>query len=394
VQPSDANGATFGDPLYVLFAALQWFLRTGVPDSVHVQIVIYLLPVGVLGIIGGFRAGGAARWAVSYTSLLLLVSLAEAVVLISTRLVLPRYLLFLLPCVLLLIAHGAVTLAKLISAVPARSWPVISSATAWTVSGVLIAVFAMGAINYYNPDTFSQENERPEYKGAASHLSAVARPGDIIVVASFGGHGFAILDYYWNGHPPAPLYDALDPRLYDLPSPQHLFVVMNSWGWVMPDQALREEHLDLQYTFGSSTAVLTLDGNGKPVTELMRMWIEPLSSELETDNLVLALQGGLLQAQGEVTRAVQVYAQTRIPNPAATLWREYLASSQGFQAQGDSARAWRDLMNAKQNGSSQPEVHRELAKLLASRGLNTLASQEEHIAAELDTLVVIAAGEK
>jgi hypothetical protein len=366
----------------------------GVSDSVHVQIVIYLLPVGVLGIIGGFRAGGAARWAVSYTSLLLLVSLVEIYVLTGTRFVLPRYVFFVLPYVLLLIAYGAVTLASLISSVPARSWPVISSAVTRVVSVVLIAVFAIGSFNYYNPNTFPQENERPEYKGTASYLGSVARSGDVIVVASYGGLGFAVLDYYWKGQPPAPLYDALDPRLYDFPAPQHMYVVMNSWGWIMPDEALRGEHLDLQYTFGTSTAVVKLDGNGKSITELMRVWIEPLSRELETDNLVLALQGGLLQSQGDVPRAVEIYGRTRKGNPAAALWREYLATSRGFQAMGDSAHAWRELMNAKQNGSSQPEVHRELAKLLASRGLNTLASQEEHIAAELDTLVVVAAGEK
>jgi 4-amino-4-deoxy-L-arabinose transferase-like glycosyltransferase len=394
VRPSNPGGAAFGDPLYVTFATLQWFLRTGVPDGVHIQIVVYLLPVGLLGLVSGLRAGGVARSVVSYSLLLLLVSLAEVVVLISTRMVLPRYLFFLLPFVLLLVAHGAVTLASLISSVPARSWPNVSSAATGVVSVMLIAVFAIGAVNYYNRNTFSQENQRPEFKGTASYLRDVARPGDVILVASYGAHGFTVLDYYWKGQPPAPLYDALDPRLYSLPSPRHMFVVMNSWGWTMPVQYFREEQLDLQYTFGTSTAVITLDGNGRSVAELMKTWIEPLSSELESDTLVLALQGGFLQAQGDVKRAVEVYARTRNETSAATLWGEYLATSRGFQAMGDSARAWRELMVSKQHGSGEPEVHWELAKALASRGLSALASREERIAAELDMLVVVAAGEK
>jgi hypothetical protein len=126
----------------------------------------------------------------------------------------------------------------------------------------------------------------------------------------------------------------------------------------------------------------------------MRSWIEPLSATHGEDSLVLALQGGLLQAQGDDTGAAEAYAQTRTGYPAAALWREYLATSQGFQRRGDGELAWRELMTAKQNGSGEPEVHRELARALAGRGLNALAAQEERIAAELDTLTVVAAGEK
>jgi 4-amino-4-deoxy-L-arabinose transferase-like glycosyltransferase len=392
--PTDPNRAQFGDPLYVSFAILQWLFRMGLPDYIHIQVVVYLLPLGLLGLVYGFRAGGAARWAVSFMSLLILVSLAEVIVLTSARFVHPRYLFFVLPYFLLLIAHGAATLASLISSVPARKWPVISSAANLVVSVVLITVFAMGTANYYNPHIFPQENERPEYKAAAAYLRAVAQPGDIIVVASYGGFGFAVLNYYFDGQPPAPVYHALDPRLYDVASPRRMFVLMNSWGQTMPDRDFREEQLDLQYVYGSSTAVLTLDGNGKPVTELMNMWIEPLSKSLATDTLVLALQGGLFQARGDVTRAVETYAQTRAGNPAAALWPEYLATLQGFQSRGDGDLAWAELMNAKQNGSGQPEVHRELAKALAGRGLKTLAAQEDRIAAELDALTEAAAGEK
>jgi hypothetical protein len=167
-----------------------------------------------------------------------------------------------------------------------------------------------------------------------------------------------------------------------------MFVVVNSWGWGVPDRYFRDEQIDLRYPDGTGTAVLTLDGKGNSTMKMLRTLVEPLSNALAEDNMTLAFQGGLLQQDGDTMRAAEAYAQTWNPTPASGAWREYVAASEGFRARGDVDRAWRELLVAKYYSSAEPEVHRHLARALVSRGFHELAVQEERIAAELDVLLV------
>jgi hypothetical protein len=390
-EPLDLSRTSLGDLLHVSFNVVFWLLRMGLPKDIQVQLVTYMLALGLLGLISGWRRDGVSRTVVQFASILMLLPLIEIAIAASTRMVFARYLLFVLPYFLMLVAHGAVALARLISSVPSRSWPKLSPVAVAAIGGLLIGVFAVGSLNYYNPNTFAGENTRPEFKGAASFLISKARPGDVIVVSSKPSHALTVLNFYWKGSPPVSVYDVMDPTLYSLASPRRIFVIVSTWGGLVPDRLLREEGIDLEYTFGSSTAVLTIEGNRRPTLELMQEWLEPFLKSIEEDSWSLTLRGSLYQAQSDTELAAVTYARTKNQGSTLSMWREHVATAEGFEERGDNERAWRELLIAKQNSSGEPEVHRRLAQALASKGLHGFAAQEERIAAELESIAAGAA---
>jgi hypothetical protein len=129
-----------------------------------------------------------------------------------------------------------------------------------------------------------------------------------------------------------------------------------------------------------------LEGNGRTMLELMEAWAKPFVSAVPSGRLPAALYGSLYQAAGETGQAAAAYAQARVRNPEVPLWREYIATADGFDARGHRLEAWNQLMVAKYEGSNEPEVHWRLAQSLASMGFHEQAQLEERIAAALAAL--------
>jgi hypothetical protein len=390
----DIGGINADGTLSSTIAVFLWLLRTGLPRAVVAQLAVYILALAMLGIVSGFRAGRSSRIAVGFSCLLIVISLLEVIVLSNSRLVLQRYVLFVLPYLLLLVAYGALTLARLVSAVPSRARPVIASVTGALFATILITLFGVGALNYYNPETFAAENIRPDYKGAASYLSKVASPGDTIVVASDPAHAFTVLDFYWRESPPVPVFDAIDPRLYSLPTRQRIFVVTSVWGGHLSDRYFREAGFNVRYTFGTSTAVVRIDAGGKSNIDLMRAWARSFASTVDSGRLPMVLQGSLYQADGDVTQATELYAEAMSTFPTSMQWREHLDTANGYSAKGNPRRAWRELLVAKLEGSGQSDLHRRLAQALTDGGFDEQAQQEEHIAVRLEAMTASKVGQE
>jgi hypothetical protein len=363
-----------------------WFLRFGASAETSVRVAVYLLPLAIIGLGAGARTGSAARVVAQSALALALLSEIELLVLATSKVVLPRYVLYLLPLALLFTAHGAITLARLISALPGRRWPALPK-LAFAVAVVLVVVlFGFGAVNYYNRDKFVSKNTRPEFKGAASYLREIAQPGDVIVMICDPPHASTVLNFYWKGTPPAPAFDGLDPSLYSQPPPRRLLIVIGGGAGELSDAYFQRENTGIAYTYEMSTMVITLEGGGRSMRELMGGLVEHLARAIPERRLVLDLQGTLYQAAGETAQAAERYAKSKLTDTYISLWREYLATADGFERLGNTKRAWLEVVIAKFESSSEPEVHRQMARALESSGLHELAEEEERVAVALDAI--------
>ncbi len=119
------------------------------------------------------------------------------------------------------------------------------------------------------------------------------------------------------------------------------------------------------------------DGN---VLDNVSRIVTKLESVSKNYQPVKTLRGTLYQAEGDVAHAVAAFKSAGTYFPAGD---EYLRTASGFDALGDSGRAWREALLSKFWEPGKPEVHEWLSQKLLAEGHTAESRTEAKIAAAL-----------
>jgi hypothetical protein len=256
--------------------------------------------------------------------------------------------------------------------------------------GLALFPFGVGAYNYFTPWGYTRLTpDRADFRDAFHALGARVKPEDTIVLADNPAHGMAVAQFYWKGSPPAAIYSALDPRLYERKGGGDVYWVVTTLD------------VDLFATGGMELveAVFSSDSRWTVVYSNHRVMVlkENLpqagilaSAQYMADKwlslspnsrLGLGLRGSVYQASGELEQAVASYDKNYSP---FNLSKEYLETANAFALSGDMDKAWREAVTAKLEDAGSPDVHRWMGHALQVEGYTALGLAEERIAEMLD----------
>jgi len=183
-----------------------------------------------------------------------------------------------------------------------------------------------------------------------------------------------------KARPPAPAFDARDPRLFTRQTAGDLYWVVSfedlsvlprisapAQGWASVERLER---------------VLVLRQAG-PVTSMLDS-MDRIVSKLEAiapgTQPVVTLRGCVYQARGDVLAAVNTYKRAGTYFPVGA---DYLRTGEGFDALGDHTKAWREAFISKFWQPDKPAVHKWLAQKLMDSGYRNESSIESRIAQAL-----------
>ncbi len=307
-----------------------------------------------------------------------------------------RYAVFVMPFYFLLIANGAVRFWGLISAflprkgtqnhaiTPAAETTIQTRKSAirnlqFAVLPVAVALLlAAGVYIYFSPDGHSTFSYMPDYRGAARYLSRVAGPQDLIIMADEPGLGAEVINFYWRGAPPAPIFDARDPRLYTQTPKGTIFWVVsffqNNPEFIRDLPASDPAWSDSTYF----ERIVVMRDTRHTVTLGMEQLVaqgQKLKSDFQP---VRALQGALFQAQGNIRQAADLYRQAGAYFPQ--LGAEFFSSAQGFAQRGDTGKGWSEAITSLFMQPGNADLHTLMSQELLTFGQPQLARVEAEIA--------------
>ncbi|MEA2573437.1 MAG: mannosyltransferase [Chloroflexia bacterium] len=368
--------ASIGDQLGRMLNRLG---QVGVEREAEKMLQWIVAAVALLGLLVGtwqrrFRA-------VLLCLLMLLVPTLLMAVLKTTNSVFQRYVLFTMPFYFLLLANAVVGARTLL---PRR---LVGRATSGAFGAGLLMLFGVGLYVYFSPEQHKQLSFLPDYRGAARYLSERAQPGDLIVLLEEPPQSMQVFDFYWHGNPPAPTFNALDPRIHTQPGPRSIY-------WVLTYQlndpaylaALQNASPPANFaSTGEFDRLLVLQENspGEVMPGLQHMAARMAQANPAFSPSLQALhtlQGSLLQASGDTEAAANLY---RAAGPFYLLGDEYLTTAQGFHDRGDRTAAWRETIMSLFVEPYRPQVHTFLAQLLQEEGLSSQSESERQVAEQL-----------
>jgi|GEM_PF-1525104 len=367
-----------------------WFAQNGAGGQTERLLQLGALLLALLGAYGAVRArqmGG-----VLLCLLFILVPSILLALLSTTNTVFQRYALFALPFYLLLVANGTTWIADSLPGEARRASETKTSSLLLRRGAMglsiamlvaVVGVFGVGAYNYSSPDHRGSLSYRPGFRDASRFLLERARPQDAIVFVDYPALGYTISQFYWRGSPPdAPVYDARDPRLFSLKPTSDIYWVvsaedrgvlqrlMNSPGWIEA---------------GDFEGVLVLRGqsHGESMLDSMTRLVDRLDAIGFPSQPSSTLRGSLYQASGNASQAAAAYLSA---GAYFTMGSEYLQTARGYEARGDSVRAWREALLSKFWQPDRPEVHLWLAEKLRQEGYIEQSRIEAEIARSLTLL--------
>ncbi len=231
---------------------------------------------------------------------------------------------------------------------------------------------------YFSPEGHRRFSYLPDYRGAAQYLSGVARPDDLIVMADEPALGAEVVNFYWGGKPPAPLFDARDPRLpAQAPNGTIFWVVsffQNNPEFIRDLPAADPEWSDPIYL---ERIVIMRDPRRTAMPGMERLTVEAEKKRADFQP-IFTLQGGLYQAEGKLAVAAGMYGQAGAY--FQQLGAEFLSSAQGLAARGDHSKAWREAITSKFMQPGDPDLHAFLAQELLTSGYPAESRAEAEIA--------------
>lgn len=315
---------------------------------------------------------------------MLLIPAALMALLKTTNTVFQRYVLFTMPFYFLLIANALVTLWRLFPMKPLRA---ASRLAGGAVGAGILMLFGVGLFIYFNPEQHKRLSFLPDYRGAAQYLAEKAKPEDLIILADEPPQSMQVLGFYWRNTPPAPTFDAIDPRLYRNAG-MRIFWVVN-YQQNDPAYITELEKLYPQQAFtsvGQFDRLLVLEeskpGNVQAAVERMFARMSQVRPDIRASSQSLnTLQGSIRQARGDIAGAAALY---RAAGPFYLMGNEYLTTAQGFYARGERAAAWREAIMSLFMEPYSPRIHSLLSQLLAGEKLSSKEQGvEQQVAVEL-----------
>jgi hypothetical protein len=356
-------------------AAFTQLTKIGVSGWMEAAIQWLFVALALLGVVFGVRG---KKWAgvILCLSFMLLPSLLLAIFRTSNS-VFQRYILFTLPFYLLLIANGTLGLWNSIAR------PFIGANRArigkYALVIIMLLPFVYSLWVYFDHGQYRMFGSQPDYRGVSRYLASVAHADDIILVADEPALGTTVLRYYWDGHPPAALYDARDPRL---PSAVQgsLYVVVsffqNDSTFLDRLSAPANNWADVQ-RFERVIVLKSQDNDA-------RVSLDYLVGLLEAENAnfqpVLTLRGSILQSSDAISQAASAYQEA---GRYFGTGDEYLSTANGYLQRGERDRAWREALISKFMLPANPAIHEWMAGRLEEDG----RFEEARIEAELARLL-------
>lgn len=371
--------ASVGDQLGRMLNRLG---QVGLERVAEIRLQWALAAVALVGAGGGMLR--RQHRAVLLCLAMLLIPAALMALLKTTNTVFQRYVLFTMPFYFLLIANALVTLWRLFPMKPLRA---ASRLAGGAVGAGILMMLGVGLFIYFNPEQHKRLSFLPDYRGAAQYLAEKAKPEDLILLADEPPQSMQVLGFYWRNTPPAPAFDAIDPRLYRNGA-QRIFWVVN-YQQNDPAYITELEKLYPQQAFtsvGQFDRLLVLEeskpGNVQAAIERMFARMSQVKADIRASAQSLnTLQGSIRQARGDIAGAAALY---RAAGPFYLMGNEYLTTAQGFYARGERAAAWREAIMSLFMEPYSPRIHSLLSQLLAGENLSSREQGvEQQVAVEL-----------
>jgi len=360
----------------IMVSIANWIPHFNGDKSLEYPMQISLFVISILGLYAAVKAGGRPRRSAALFGLFLLITSTLLALISTTTFILQRYLLFLAPLYFLLISNGLVTLLDKASEIQLRpvAHKIAQSVVALPVT-VIIGTLLLGAFNHIAFNSYSVVTDRPDYRSIAAYLSDKVKSEDTVVIIDDPSHGTTVLNFYWQGVAPAAVYDARDPRLFQRELQGDIYWVVGLKPAVNEGVANNSGWAEVKNVPGA----VVLKENHTSVTILDRL--DHMVSQLETTQpgylTVLSLRGSVYQAQGNIQEAVRAYqgVGTAIP-----LGAEHLRTAEGFEAIGETDKAWQEAILSKFDQPARPEIHRWMAEMLSQMGMEAESRRESEIA--------------
>jgi len=343
-----------------------------------------------LALLGAYGAIRSRRYSALALCVLMIVipSLLLAVAR-TTNPVFQRYAIFVMPFYFLLIANGASRFWVLDFGfwIGRKKWQTQNSKLKTQnlvpvlLSTVVALIFVAGVFVYLSAEGHRAFSfDYPDYRGAAQYLSSVARPQDLIVIADEPALGAEVMNFYWKGNPPAPAYDARDPRLSSQSPTGSIF-------WVVSFYQNNPEFVrDLPATDAAWTdpkylqRLVIMRDDRHNIMPGMEQLTRQASEKVPQFQPVRTLQGVIHQARGEISEAARLYKEA---GSYFQLGDEFLASALGFAQRNEHPKAWSEAITSKFMQPGNPDLHDLLSRELLISGFPTEARTEEEIAKAL-----------
>ena len=378
------------EPRLLLDQAVLLITRTfqlGLGGGLEVSAQWGLLLSAALGAYAAIRARRVGALALCLSLIIipsLLLSIAR-----TTNPVFQRYAVFIMPFYFLLIANGVMSFRVMRErAGDGRPFKHFTTRSLQSrISPIVAAAVALpllaGLFVYFSPEGHRGFSYPPDYRGAAQYLSNIAGPQDLIILADEPALGAEVVNFYWRGSPPAPTFDARDPRLFAQTPKGTIFLVVsffqNNPEFLRDLPAKDAAWSDPAYL---ERIVILRDKRGSVTPGLERL---ALVSQEKLDALsiprfqpVQTLRGVLLQARGQALEAAASYREAGAYFPQ--LGAEFFSSAQGFAMRGERDKAWREAITSKFMQPGNPDLHDWMAQELLTTGFPVESRIEAQIA--------------
>jgi hypothetical protein len=326
---------------------------------------------------------GVVRGRAPSVGLCCLLTLVPAVllaVLSTTNVVYQRYALYVLPFFLILVSNGAMGLAS-------RAWRRqsvaagrASIAVQYATAALLVIPFLYGRAAQYADREHDTLMYQPDMRGVAAYLEANATAEDSIL---FAGWDQSVAMFYWKDKPPAPVYNATDPRIFREQAGNRVFWAV-SLEFPFPEK-MQNDPSWRQVALLDQVRIYEQKPNpGDTLGRRLDWFVRGLNEAPDSDRSMQqardVFRGSLFQGRGDASTAARAYTEAGTFFPIGA---EYLRSAQGYAARGDFEKAWRDGLISKGLQPQNPEVHDWMAQMLDRQGLSDLSRIEADISKAL-----------
>ncbi len=241
--------------------------------------------------------------------------------------------------------------------------------------------FIAGLFIYFSPEGHRRFSYLPDYRGVAQYLSNAAGPQDLIVIADEPALGAEVMNFYWRGAPPAPTFDARDPRLFARQPQGTIFWVVsffqNNPEFIRDLPSSDPAWSDPTYF---ERIVIMRDPRRNAMPGMERLALQA-QEKLPQFQPILTLQGVLHQARGETAQAADLYRRAGAYFPQ--LGAEFFSSAQGFGVHGDNDKAWREAITSQFMQPGNSDLHAWMSRHLLATGYPAESRIEAEIAEAL-----------